>query len=158
MNQFLKSEINYKMEKLSIKKQFNKRKHQKIQKKVTLKSKKHRDHKHKHKHKRTRKHIHNSIRNIIAHQQNWICKWCKQFLPAAFEIDHICPLHLKGANSRYNYQALCGTCHNRKSQWERINRDVTKQMQFSSSSVKWCAYCETIYSTYFPHTWHYTSL
>lgn len=58
-------------------------------------------------------------RNTIAANQRWKCNDCKTYLPPAFQIDHIIPLHQKGNNKLSNLQALCGTCHNQKTAFEQ---------------------------------------
>ena len=48
---------------------------------------------------------------------------CRCLLPASYELDHIRPLCDGGEDDALtNAQALCGTCHNQKSQRERMER------------------------------------
>lgn len=60
----------------------------------------------------------------IASRQHWQCNHCEIVLPAAFEIDHIKPLHeytlydYEEANCVDNLQALCSSCHKSKTSKE----------------------------------------
>jgi len=52
----------------------------------------------------------------------WKCGLCTELLPATFEVDHIIPLHMGGADDiDTNAMALCPNCHRAKSQKERIH-------------------------------------
>lgn len=66
-------------------------------------------------------------RNAIARQQEWKCKQCCNLLPAAYQIDHICPLFQHGTNSLDNLQALCSNCHSDKSLRERSEYELFKK-------------------------------
>jgi hypothetical protein len=75
-------------------------------------------------------------------------------LPAAYEVDHIVPVHLGGSDdSESNLHALCNNCHAEKTIRETIGRVYSE-----SGSVKWCAACETYYSVHWPHKWHWDTL
>lgn len=57
-------------------------------------------------------------REIIAWSQKWKCNVCKKRLPPRFDVDHIQPLSQKGPDIRQNMQAICGTCHQRKTAFD----------------------------------------
>lgn len=65
-----------------------------------------------------------SEQKIVGARQKWRCNVCECLLPSAYELDHIIPLW-KGGQDDYevNAQALCGNCHNSKTQLERLERD-----------------------------------
>jgi 5-methylcytosine-specific restriction endonuclease McrA len=70
-------------------------------------------------------------KNKIGAEQAWKCMECRQLLPASFHIDHKIPLRLQplyprhDLTTRSNLQALCGTCHIRKTAEE--NHKHSKQ-------------------------------
>jgi 5-methylcytosine-specific restriction endonuclease McrA len=69
-----------------------------------------------------RPHTPHEVRLTVAASQEWKCADCRCLLSAAFEIDHCVPLHKGGEHCIANMAALCGNCHNVKSQQERIER------------------------------------
>ena len=51
----------------------------------------------------------------IAHRQSYVCATCNMLLhPKAFDIDHIVELRDGGKDELDNLQALCATCHAKK--------------------------------------------
>jgi len=73
-----------------------------------------------------------AIRNKVAAQQKWCCKYCSQILTDVFEIDHIIPLHLNGENNIENLQALCRNCHGRKT----IDETIVRSQQNKQKKIK----------------------
>lgn len=77
------------------------------------------------------KHIYNSAqwkrtRKIVLHSQP-LCVKCKEknIYKAANTIDHIVPLNQGGQTyALNNLQALCSSCHNRKSSYDRGKGDI----------------------------------
>ena len=63
-----------------------------------------------------------SEQKIVAAAQQWKCLSCNELLPPSFELDHVTPLWKGGSNDLSNAAALCGTCHNSKTQREGIER------------------------------------
>jgi hypothetical protein len=49
-----------------------------------------------------------------AYDQEYKCNGCKVLMSASYEVDHIIPLYLGGANNKFNLQALCRNCHGDK--------------------------------------------
>ena len=70
---------------------------------------------------------------VVAAAQQWRCNLCRCLLPASYELDHIRPLCDGGEDDALsNAQALCGTCHNQKSQRERIDRTRQRRSQLAT--------------------------
>jgi len=61
------------------------------------------------------------IRKQIALRDGFTCRSCG-LVSVRFEIDHIVPLHLGGAESDENRQLLCIKCHGIKTSKEEANR------------------------------------
>jgi hypothetical protein len=55
-------------------------------------------------------------RENVAASQGWKCKQCEKLFEngSLYEIDHITPVHAGGRNHVSNLQALCSSCHARK--------------------------------------------
>ncbi len=70
---------------------------------------------------------------MIAEQQNWACTGseCKGLLPLSslWHLDHIIPLFQGGTNLPENLQVLCSTCHNIKTQRERVDFFFEKRLK-----------------------------
>lgn len=62
------------------------------------------------------------LKKIVASQQKWGCKKCKNILEATYEIDHIIALEDGGNNNIDNLQALCRNCHGKKTMEDNIKR------------------------------------
>jgi len=71
-----------------------------------------------------------SDKKIIAFNQKWTCKKCKNMLPSTYEIDHIIPFSVSFDDSYDNLQALCPNCHRRKTQLE--NKRISKYKKLCS--------------------------
>jgi 5-methylcytosine-specific restriction endonuclease McrA len=61
------------------------------------------------------------IRERILLRDEYSCRACGR-VSAHLEIDHIVPIHLGGAESDQNRQALCRQCHEKKSEREGKER------------------------------------
>jgi hypothetical protein len=70
---------------------------------------------------------------MIAEKQNWTCTGseCQGVVPLSslWNLDHIVPLFKGGTNLPENLQVLCSTCHNIKTQRERVDFFFEKRLQ-----------------------------
>jgi 5-methylcytosine-specific restriction protein A len=61
------------------------------------------------------------IRERILLRDGYTCQICGR-VSVDLDVDHIVPLHLGGAESDENRQALCHDCHKKKSEQEERQR------------------------------------
>jgi len=66
--------------------------------------------------------VSDQLKKLVASQQRWNCKKCKNILDATYEVDHILALEDGGSNDIYNLQALCRNCHGKKTMEDNIKR------------------------------------
>jgi len=66
--------------------------------------------------------VSDQLKKIVASQQRWNCKKCKNILDATYEVDHIIALEDGGSNHIQNLQALCRNCHGKKTMEDNIKR------------------------------------
>jgi 5-methylcytosine-specific restriction endonuclease McrA len=66
--------------------------------------------------------VSDQLKKIVASQQQWNCKKCKNILDATYEVDHIIALEDGGNNDIHNLQALCRNCHGKKTMEDNIKR------------------------------------
>jgi 5-methylcytosine-specific restriction enzyme A len=66
--------------------------------------------------------VSDQLKKIVASQQKWNCKKCKNILDATYEVDHIIALEDGGNNDIHNLQALCRNCHGKKTMEDNIKR------------------------------------
>jgi len=66
--------------------------------------------------------VSDQLKKIVASQQRWNCKKCKNILDATYEVDHIIALEDGGNNDIQNLQALCRNCHGKKTMEDNIKR------------------------------------
>lgn len=66
--------------------------------------------------------VSDQLKKIVASQQKWNCKKCKNILDATYEVDHIIALEDGGNNDIQNLQALCRNCHGKKTMEDNIKR------------------------------------
>ena len=66
--------------------------------------------------------VSDQLKKIVASQQHWNCKKCKNILDATYEVDHIIALEDGGNNDIHNLQALCRNCHGKKTMEDNIKR------------------------------------
>ena len=91
-------------------------------------------------------------KRIVAARAKWTCQNCKTLLDETYEIDHIIALHKGGADSLDNLQALCSSCHRKKTireEMERLNVVDTRRRAPMS-----CLRCGRVVSPYFSHSCH----
>ena len=78
---------------------------------------------------------------MICDRQDWRCNACHVRLDDLFDIDHIVPFCISGDNRPQNLQALCLTCHARKSRHEYAR--IVRFKTFASSNTPLCWACNT---------------
>ena len=66
--------------------------------------------------------VSDQLKKIVASQQHWNCRKCKNILDATYEVDHIIALEDGGNNDIKNLQALCRNCHGKKTMEDNIKR------------------------------------
>lgn len=66
--------------------------------------------------------VSDQLKKIVASQQHWNCRKCKNILDATYEVDHILALEDGGNNDIKNLQALCRNCHGKKTMEDNIKR------------------------------------
>ena len=66
--------------------------------------------------------VSDQLKKIVASQQRWNCRKCKNILDATYEVDHIIALEDGGNNDIKNLQALCRNCHGKKTMEDNIKR------------------------------------
>jgi len=69
-----------------------------------------------------------SLKKIIASQQDWKCLKCNSSLPPSFQVDHIIPFSVSKDDSEGNLQALCPNCHSLKTQRENLRISQFKSL------------------------------
>ena len=82
-------------------------------------------------------------KKTIAAAAHWRCNRCCHLVDAHYEIDHVVPLHLGGANCDTNLQLLCARCHAAKTAGEMAARGPW-------ASITYCRVCRRTRSLYFP--------
>lgn len=95
---------------------------------------------------RQERHVTQSMKKRVAAEQRWSCNVCHTLLDMTYEVDHKIPLWKNGTNERWNLQALCVSCHAKKTYMENMRKDQ------DPPNVRVCIRCSVIYSPYFTHT------
>lgn len=91
--------------------------------------------------------IPNRYKQIILKNQNHKCKTCSVKLDV-YDIDHIVPYRINPVHRLKNLQALCPTCHARKTRSEL--RDLRLFIQCEKTpSFRLCWCCKKVVSSYF---------
>lgn len=67
-----------------------------------------------------KRYVPNKMKRQVQSDQEHKCNVCSELLTATSEIDHIIPLFMGGSNLRNNLQALCQSCHSKKTLEESI--------------------------------------
>ena len=70
--------------------------------------------------KTKKRNVGESLKKMVAANQQWRCGHCKLLLPPSYEIDHIIPLYMGGSNHISNLNALCRNCHGNKTMSDKI--------------------------------------
>jgi hypothetical protein len=84
--------------------------------------------------KMTNRKVNGLRKKMVAASQKWRCASCDELLEATFEVDHKVRLCDGGANSSENLQALCQTCHGRKTFNEQM-MDIESEKRESITNV-----------------------
>lgn len=87
------------------------------------------------------------IKKSILRKQNYKCNVCSVFLDV-YDIDHIIPYRIDPVHRLSNLQALCPTCHARKTRSEARDIALYKQCE-QTKSYRYCWNCKKVYSAYF---------
>lgn len=88
-----------------------------------------------------------SYKEYILRKQNHKCKKCSVFLDV-YDIDHIVPYRIHQVHKLSNLQALCPTCHARKTRSEL--KDLKRFIQCEKTpSFRLCWCCKKVVSSYF---------
>jgi Zn finger protein HypA/HybF involved in hydrogenase expression len=97
-----------------------------------------------------RTHIPSHFKQSVLKKQRYRCKDCSVFLDV-YDIDHIVPYRVEKRHRLNNLQALCPTCHARKTRKEakelRLFMDCEKTL-----SQRYCWACKKVVSLYFGYT------
>ena len=87
------------------------------------------------------RHVSQTLKNRVAHKNNWTCYVCLEILPPTFEIDHITP-SINGLynNDEANLQALCPNCHRLKtaSEFHQMKSGAARAVVCDCSSKSKC--------------------
>jgi len=86
-------------------------------------------------------------RTLILKQQNHKCAICSVFLDV-YDIDHIVPYRIHQTHKFNNLQALCPTCHARKTRREQKEIRLFIECE-KTKSYRYCWTCKRVYSAYF---------
>ena len=85
-----------------------------------------------------------SVKKIIASNQDWKCKGCDELLPSSYQVDHKIPFSICQSDEKSNLVALCPNCHSKKTQPE-IKRIISFKKLKEYSAYEICWYCLETY-------------
>lgn len=74
----------------------------------------------------------NNITETLYKQQNGECNCCGQSLGATYDLDHIMPLALGGANEDWNMQLLTSSCNRTKGAKNPLNFLISRAIKLAS--------------------------
>ncbi len=78
------------------------------------------------------------VKKQVAYNQEYKCFICSCLLPPTFQVDHVVPHSITFDDSEGNLQALCNSCHSRKTQKESMRILEFKKLQaFSDEPLCW---------------------
>ena len=86
-------------------------------------------------------------KQTILRRQDHKCKVCSMFLDV-YDIDHIVPYRVHSVHKLKNLQALCPTCHARKTRKEAGQLALLLKCE-KTQSFRYCWTCKKIVSKYF---------
>ena len=69
---------------------------------------------------KNKRNVSNTVKKLIAANQQWKCNKCQELLDASYEVDHVIPLYKNGTNHVNNLQVLCRNCHGKKTILDRL--------------------------------------
>ena len=95
-------------------------------------------------------------KRLVGARAKWHCEECASLLDETFECDHRVPLWAGGEDTLEALQALCVTCHKKKTLREEIERLERRRRASAARSQQQrpplaCTRCERIVSPYFRH-------
>jgi len=90
-----------------------------------------------------------SIKKIIASEQEWKCGNCRQILPSSYQVDHKIPFSICENDEKENLVALCPNCHSLKTQPELKRISSFKKLRGFCKDQELCWYCLEIKSESF---------
>ena len=67
-----------------------------------------------------KRNVSNTVKKLVASNQQWKCSKCGQLLDATYEVDHTIPLYKGGTNHINNLTAMCRNCHGRKTLEDKL--------------------------------------
>lgn len=91
--------------------------------------------------------IPNHYKQTVLRRQNHKCNICSVFLDV-YDIDHTIPYCVHPVHKLSNLQALCPTCHARKTRKEAKHIVLYKRCQ-KTVSQRYCWTCKKVVSSYF---------
>lgn len=92
-------------------------------------------------------------KRIVGARAKWRCEGCQQLLDETFECDHRVPLWAGGDDTLDALQALCATCHRKKTVREEVER-LARLRRVHARGVHAplvCTRCHHVVSPYFVH-------
>ena len=92
-----------------------------------------------------------SIKKIIASEQEWKCADCRHILPSSYQVDHKIPFSICENDDKENLVALCPNCHSLKTQTELKRISSFKKLRGFCKDQELCWYCLEIKSGSFTH-------
>ena len=87
------------------------------------------------------------LKQSILRRQNHKCRICCVFLDV-YDIDHIVPYRVQPVHRLNNLQALCPTCHARKTRREASDLAMYVKCE-QTQSHRYCWSCKKVVSSYF---------
>jgi hypothetical protein len=82
-----------------------------------------------------------SLKKVIASEQEWKCKSCQDTLPPSYQVDHIIPHSISQNDNKDNLVALCANCHSVKTQTELKRITSFKKLMKFSPDCDLCWWC-----------------
>lgn len=67
-----------------------------------------------------KRNVSESMKKMVAANQQWHCGLCHRLLDETYEVDHIVPLYKGGSNQMDNLMALDPICHRKKTNADRL--------------------------------------
>lgn len=92
----------------------------------------------------------NQYKQVILQRQRHTCNVCSVYLDV-YDIDHVVPYRVRPVHTLNNLQALCPTCHARKTRSEAKHIALLSACE-KTQSHRLCWHCKRVVSAYFNHT------
>lgn len=94
--------------------------------------------------------IPSNFKKLVLEKQNYKCRMCSIFLDV-YDIDHIVPYRIEQRHRLRNLQALCPSCHARKTRKEAKELRLFMECE-KTQSQRYCWNCKKVVSLYFGYT------